>query len=53
MGDTAYGMEDLEAIVGKLKEFSIKLNIIPLDFMESYDIEENIVEGEGFLDKIQ
>ena len=53
MGETSYGVKDLNRIVDKLKQNSIKLNIIPLDFMENYDLDENTMDGDGFLEPTQ
>lgn len=53
MGSTEATTRTLERIVDKLKENEIKLNIIPLDFMENYDLEENALDGESFLDPAQ
>lgn len=52
-GESAYTSRELAPLARKLKELEIKLNIIPIDFMVSYDPETNELEGEMLLDKIQ
>ena len=53
MGETSYGVKDLNRIVDRLKQNGIKLNIIPLDFMENYDMDENTMEGDVYIEPIQ
>ena len=53
MGETSTGIKDLSKIVSKLKENDIKLNIITLDFMEDYDLEENTLQGGVHLEPAQ
>ena len=53
MGSTEATNKTLERIVDKLRENEIKLNIIPLDFMEDYNLEENTLEGENMFEAAQ
>lgn len=46
MGKTNYDFNKLKNLARKLKEREIKLNIIPIDFMETYDYEDNQVDYE-------
>lgn len=45
MGETEHTVKRLQKIVNGLNDNEIKLNIICLDFMENYDIEENRLEN--------
>ena len=53
MGNTYYTIKGLERIVKKLKDNEIKLNIIVLDFMENYDVDENVLDGDGVMEGAQ
>lgn len=40
-GMTKFKIADFKGIVSSIKRHDIKLNIIPMDFMETYDFESN------------
>ena len=52
-GKTAYEACHLDHIVTQLNKNSIKLNIIALDFMETYNIEQNLLDGDSNLNESQ
>lgn len=45
-GKTSWKVENLQRLLKIMRESSIKLNVIPIDFMTSYDVNDNILEGE-------
>lgn len=47
MGETWYDGERLTVLGNQLVRENIKLNVIPIDFMITYDIAENFIEGEA------
>ena len=53
MGETDYTIKGLERIIKKLKDNEVKLNVIVLDFMENYDVDENLLEGESLMEEAQ
>ena len=44
-GKTKVQRANFRKIVSDIKNNDIKLNIIPMDFMETYDYEENSLDG--------
>jgi len=46
MGKTIYRLDSVEYMATKLANAEIKLNVIPINFMEGYAMEENQVETE-------
>lgn len=53
MGESAFSSAEIKALASKLTQTQVKLNIIPIDFMTSYNTEENCLDGEMLLEKIQ
>jgi hypothetical protein len=53
MGRTDFNLGDMNQLSKKIKEADIKLNIIPIDFMTSYNCATNEMEGEMMLDPLQ
>lgn len=45
MGGSDYNNRDLQLLSTKLKNAEIKLNVIPIDFMSSYEASTNELEG--------
>jgi len=41
MGQTDFNLRDMNVLADKIEEAGIKLNIIPIDFMTSYDCSTN------------
>ena len=41
MGESAFDKDELKALAFKIKGDDIKINIVPIDFMKSYDPEGN------------
>ena len=52
-GDTDFQRSDLKALANKLKAGEVKLNIIPIDFMTTYQPADNTLEGELFMEPAQ
>lgn len=52
-GKTSFKERDFINIVSQIKANDIKLNIIPMDFMETYDVETNEMDDEIFVHPIQ
>ena len=45
-GSTSYSREDIFELADRLMACQIRLNVVPIDFMTSYDLEENRLDGE-------
>jgi cysteinyl-tRNA synthetase len=46
MGETSYNEFTIKELTKQLKLQDVKLNVIPIGFMQGYDFEENRVENE-------
>ncbi len=53
MGQSSFSSGEITSLAHKLTVSSVKLNIIPIDFMTSYNSEQNCLDGEMLLEKIQ
>jgi hypothetical protein len=53
MGITDFDHQDVKTLANKMMNSGVKLNIIPIDFMVSYNSEDNELEGEMFLESVQ
>lgn len=47
-GKTKYNESHFKRIVSTIKNNDVKLNIIPMDFMETYDLDSNEIDDEIF-----
>jgi ATP-dependent DNA helicase 2 subunit 2 len=45
-GQSSFAREDMMELADRLMAVQVKLNIVPIDFMTSYDLAENKLEGE-------
>ena len=45
-GTSSYNKDDLFDLADKLMKVQVKLNIVPIDFMTTYDIATNAVDSE-------
>ena len=45
-GSSAFVRDDLYDLADKLMKFEIKLNVVPIDFMTSYNLAENKIDPE-------
>lgn len=52
-GSSSFSLEDIPGLARKIINLQIKLNVIPIDFMVSYDPFLNELEGEMLIDKTQ
>lgn len=52
-GKTKFNESHFRNIVSQIKKNDIKLNIIPMDFMETYDFEANQLDDEVFAHPVQ
>jgi hypothetical protein len=53
MGESSFSSAEISTLAHKITNSCVKLNIIPIDFMTSYNSEENCLDGEMLLEKIQ
>lgn len=53
MGESDFDRADVATLAGKLTASNIKLNLIPIDFMVSYNPADNELEGEMLLEPVQ
>ena len=49
MGETDFDYNDLNTLSKKIINNGIKINIVPIDFMVSYNPSENALDGEMFM----
>jgi hypothetical protein len=53
MGESDFDAQDVRTLATRLEDSGVKLNVIPIDFMTSYDAQNNELEGEMFLEPAQ
>ena len=53
MGETDFDYNDLNTLSNKIIHNGIKINIVPIDFMVSYNPSENALDGEMFMEPVQ
>jgi ATP-dependent DNA helicase 2 subunit 2 len=53
MGETDFDAQDVRTLAGRLAAADVKLNLVPIDFMTSYNADLNELEGEMFMESAQ